>query len=687
MNMPPSNVSQHNFNNNRINAHRSSLIFLTVGVLCYGLAVAQFLLESRIRSSVFIKSIAVSVKNLVNNGFPVIAVVSLVGSVAFMAWILCRFKKVSVLSSEPKQSFSLFRSVLQPAILSLFLIYSLFPLQWMQLAPARSLESYPEGTVLDFLLLMLVLIGTIFFCLYLFYCFPQRISIGLDRGITRLCRLNERYAVAAVVFFSLFITGIFAYFVLGHIPHVQDSIAQLFHAKIFQSGSLFASLPPHKEFFDYINVLNFDKWYSQYPPGHIVMLTLGLITGLPWLVGPVLGALSLLVFFVLTKNIYRDRRTALICCFMMFLSPFFLFMSSSHMNHTTTLLFTLLFLYFYIQIYLSGKTVFALGAGLSLGYVLNVRPLTAGALGIIFVFYLLYSCFYKKEIKLKNILVFSAALAVMVGLLLLFNQLTNGDPLVFGYQKKYQALGFLGKAQFGTAHTIKGGIVNTSNNLIGLNQYLFEWPIPSLVFAVIFFAVPIKKNRWDWLFLSAFLSVVGSYFCYYYQDLCFGPRFYYSIMPFAIIFSVRGFMGLPGWLEQKGFDRRKVRATLALLLIFCVAYTFLFSFPRLINKYSDDYWIATDKIHTEIQRRRIKNALVFIDVWHPRGTLTPNLIPYGSGFQFNSPDLSDEVIYAIDLREKNAELMRYYAGRDFYLCKIFSSMADFELKQIKGPVE
>ena len=208
---------------------------------------------------------------------------------------------------------------------------------------------------------------------------------------------------------------------------------------------------------------------------------------------------------------------------------------------------------------------------------------------------------------------------------------------------------------------------------------MFEWPIPSLVFAFIFFAIPIKKNRWDWLFLSAALVLIGSYFFYYYQDLCFGPRFYYAIMPFAIIFSVRGFLGLPKLLEEKGFDRKKVRATLTLLLLVCFCYAFLFSFPRLIKKYSSDYWIVTDKIHVEVQKRGIKNALVFIDVWIPRDTPSPNLIPYGSAFQFNSPDLSDDVIYAIDLKEKNVELMNYFSERDFYYCKILTSIADFKL--------
>jgi hypothetical protein len=136
------------------------------------------------------------------------------------------------------------------------------------------------------------------------------------------------------------------------------------------------------------------------------------------------------------------------------------------------------------------------------------------------------------------------------------------------------------------------------------------------------------------------------------------------------------------WLEQKGFDRRTTEASLYLLLLCAFLYTFSFSLPSLINKYSDDYRWITDKIHNEVKAQEITNSIVFIDVWHPSGITEPNLIPYASGFQFNSPDLSDDVIYAIDLKEKNAKLMKAFPGRSYYLCKIHKPMSEFTLIQI-----
>jgi hypothetical protein len=333
--------------------------------------------------------------------------------------------------------------------------------------------------------------------------------------------------------------------------------------------------------------------------------------------------------------------------------------------------FILVFLYFYQRIFSSHASIHALLAGLSLGYAITIRPLTAGAVGLPFICYLLFDVYKNKEVPIKTVLIFLAGLSAMVSLLLFYNDLTNGSPFLFGYQKKYQTLGFLGNAQGGEPHTLKGGVINTSNNLIGLNNYLFAWPVPSLIFIFVFFALPIRKNRWDWLCCSSALALIVSYFFYYHQDYIYGPRFYYSLTPFMIILTVRGFLALPPWLEKKGFMKRTAEASLFLFLLLCFLYTLSFSFPTLIKKYSDDYWWVTDKLHRKVEEQGITNAIVFIDCWHPLDLEKPHLIYYGSGFQFNSPDLRDDVIYALDLKERNSELMEAFPNRNYYFCNFF----------------
>jgi len=196
------------------------------------------------------------------------------------------------------------------------------------------------------------------------------------------------------------------------------------------------------------------------------------------------------------------------------------------------------------------------------------------------------------------------------------------------------------------------------------------------------FAVPVNKNRWDYLFLYGSLIPIAAYFFYYYQDLCFGPRFYYSFMPFMALLTARGFLALPHWLNKWSFDRRRTEASLYLLLLLCFFYTFAVSLPSLLQKYANDYWGVTDRIHATVKKQGIANAIVFIDVWYGNPTDNPNLIPYGSGFQFNSPLLKDEIIYAMDLRDKNLNLMKVFPGRNYFLCKFQKPMREFTLTKL-----
>jgi hypothetical protein len=80
-------------------------------------------------------------------------------------------------------------------------------------------------------------------------------------------RIRQRIFLFIIFFTPLLATLFMSHFVFDQIPHVQDSIAQLFQAKIFASGRLYATSHPLREFFDYTHMINNGKWYSQYPPG------------------------------------------------------------------------------------------------------------------------------------------------------------------------------------------------------------------------------------------------------------------------------------------------------------------------------------------------------------------------------------------------------------------------------------
>ncbi|MBW1824687.1 MAG: hypothetical protein JRI87_09000, partial [Deltaproteobacteria bacterium] len=620
-------------------------MFLASGMLCYIIAFFLFYFQKEITSSAPLTKLGFSLEILAEHlwSVPSALVITLfflsISSLYYYTRI--RGKDVRCLRwcIVPLSLF-----FMKCLLFFLFFIYTIFPLRWAQRSFTRAPESFPDYTPL-------------FCCLYCFEKLPLKIVNPIEKVISLFYKWKERYFIGLLLIFCFLITSIIAYSVLDHIPHVLDSIAQLFQAKIFKMGKLYLDPPSQKEFFDYAHVINNVKWYSQYPPGHSLLLMLGLFFGVPWLIGPFLGTLSLFVFYLFIKNIYSDQRMTYLGATLLFLSPFFLFMSSSHMNHTSTLFFVVLFLYFYQRFFSSDSFLTALFSGLSLGYAITIRPLTAVAIGIPFIGNLLICSFRKRRVNIRALLAFFAGVSLMVFLLLFYNDLTNGSPFLFGYQSKYQTLGFLGNAQGGPPHTLKGGVINTSNNLVGINDYLFEWPIPSLIFIFLLFSTPIKKKRWDYLFLYASFMLILSYFFYYHQDYIYGPRFYYSLTPFMIILTVRGFLGIPHWLEKKRFNKRKIEASLYLLLLLCFLYTLSFSLPSLVKKYSDDYWWVTNKLHKTVKEQGITNAIVFIDCWHPLDSKKPHLIYYCSGFQFTSPDLKDHVIYALHLKDKNIVLM------------------------------
>jgi hypothetical protein len=69
----------------------------------------------------------------------------------------------------------------------------------------------------------------------------------------------------AIVFTA---TNLVCYFIFNHIPHIVDSVDQMFHGKIFLLGKLSVPSPEPREFFEVVHMINNGKWYSQYPPGH-----------------------------------------------------------------------------------------------------------------------------------------------------------------------------------------------------------------------------------------------------------------------------------------------------------------------------------------------------------------------------------------------------------------------------------
>lgn len=486
----------------------------------------------------------------------------------------------------------------------------------------------------------------------------KRFTAGFDTLRSYVFESSERTFLAGSFLAFFLITNLISFFVFEHLPHVQDSIAQLFHAKIFAQGHFTAPPPAEPEFFQFLQMILREKWYSQYPPGHILILAPAILIGMPWIVNPLLGSLSILPLYFLGKELYGEK-TGRTAALLALASPFLFFMSSEFMNHTTALFFFLAFLLFLTKAIRSGRMGNGLIAGGALGWLILIRPYSAAALALPFLVYGLSVLIRRRAFAWRAGTGFTVSLLFFIGLLLGFNLITNGDPLEFGFQVLWgdQVTPGFGGSNAGEAHTPLKGIAQTLSSLNGINKYLFEWPLPSLIFVAVLFASR-GKGVWDYLLGASFLSVLAAYFFYWFHDWCFGPRFLYETAGPLILLTARGIQQFPDWSREMLGTRAtdvRMRQGLAAFVLLLVVIGFASNVPAHIRNYSTSYW-GVDGVPLGLVRRQgIDRGIVFM----PQSK-------FGSVFPENDPFMQNELIFARDLGEANTRLLQHYPSLPAY---------------------
>ena len=128
---------------------------------------------------------------------------------------------------------------------------------------------------------------------------PARLLL---KAYDRLLGLRPAVFVTLLALMVLIAASLISWRVLGQVPRIHDDVAQLFQARLFAAGRLFAASPGVPQFFDMMMMINDGKWYSQYPPGHPLLLALGVLVRAPWLINPLLGALTVVVAYLLGRR-------------------------------------------------------------------------------------------------------------------------------------------------------------------------------------------------------------------------------------------------------------------------------------------------------------------------------------------------------------------------------------------------
>ena len=377
---------------------------------------------------------------------------------------------------------------------------------------------------------------------------------GLTRGaVTTFAR--RPWLVTSLVALMAMLAYVFvALRVLGGRPLLIDELVQVLQAQMYAHGSLWTPVAPHPEFFSSMHVVDtHGKVFSQFPAGGPAVLTLGVLLGAPWIVGPLCGAIAVMAFGALARRAEPTRPAVALGALLLFaFAPFAVWMSGSHMNHVPALMWVTIAIACGAQGLEDSRPrpLSALASGLALGCAAATRPVDALAFALpLAVWYLARALGDRR--RWADAFAAGAGVAIPMALLIWANLQTTGAPLLFGYEQLWGANHGLGfhRAPWGLVHTPARGVELVNLYLLRLQTYLFETPFPSLLPAIAALGLARRFRALDRYLLWSGALLLGLYFAYWHDGFYLGPRFVYLLLPVLALYSARS---LPALRERVG---------------------------------------------------------------------------------------------------------------------------------------
>jgi len=483
----------------------------------------------------------------------------------------------------------------------------------------------------------------------------DRLALRFD-ALQRPPGLVATTALALAVFGLVMVVRVY---VLRHSVITDDENVYHFQAQLLASGRLYAeSLPePIRPFFDNQFVVNNGRWYGLYFLGHSAVLAAFMKIGLVEWTGAVEAALTLLLAVGIARRVFGDR-AAILTGILLATSPFFIFVSATHLSQPTSMLLLALFAYLSLRIEESPqKTQWWVIAASALVGAVFTRPQSAVLLSLPFIARISF-LIVRRELRprwispLVALIVLVAGAAAFLGV----NRALTGSIFQTGYHA-YWALGHKWMFPVGAFYTIR----EISQNLVQLNFWLLGWPI-SLVFVPFFrrtgrawalAAVPVIALVWYGLVAVPSVAAVG-------------PVYYAETIVPLVILTASGLEQMVALARARLGESRLAHAVIIAPVAGVVASILAFvpfeaaSLRLMAN--------VTQAPYDLVESRGLQNALVFVHSL-PSTSMAPGSWAYYH--RNNSPDLSDRVLFVRDLGpEKDKDLIRYLPDRTPYLMQM-----------------
>jgi hypothetical protein len=433
-----------------------------------------------------------------------------------------------------------------------------------------------------------------------------------------LCRLVARVArnpvmlsiLVALLGMALYI--VVALHILGGRPLNIDEMVQVLQAQIFAQGRLFLPLSDHPAFFSSMNVVEMHgRYFAQFPAGGPAMLLPGVLAGTPWIVGPVCGAITILAFGAYLRIAEPRPGVAFGALLLFAFAPFVFFVSGSHMNDVTSLMWTTIGVAAMSAAVSSEspRRWLSMLSGFGFGMAATIRPVDAIAFALpAGIWYLVRAI--RDRARWRDALPAALGVAVPMAVLLWINSRTTGSPLLFGYEAlwgKAHNLGFHA-APYGTVHTPARGLELINIYFIRLQTYAFETPLPSLVPLIGALLLTRRLTPHDRYLIAGSALLVGLYFCYWFGGFYHGPRYVYFLMLPIALWTARF---LPLVVERFGRGSPVHRG--AVYGCICAGLIAIgVSVPIRARQYSGSYLTGRFDADSAAAAAGVENALVFV---------------------------------------------------------------------------
>ena len=351
------------------------------------------------------------------------------------------------------------------------------------------------------------------------------------RGLQR-----ELPIVALLALFAGGLALAIAWTVLDGIPHVSDGVSYFFQGKIFASGRLWLEPPAVPGLFEHENVILKDgRWCSLYPPGWPLLLALGWLLGAPWVLNPILLAVSVVGVWRLGRALF-DPATGVLAAAALAVSPFALMMGAGDLAHVPALCASVWCLAFLVEGASgsgSGGANRLVLAGLLGGYAFLTRPFTAVALLAPAVLWGLWRLRGEGRL-LPGVGRMAAGAAPSLALFLLYDWAVFGHPLTTGYQVyDPNRFGAVEQASLPLSWILSDRLPWYLRNL---NRCLWGFPWPDLLtFLPLLWPRPGRSR--DAMLAVCAVALVAGHLPYYWADVIYsGPRFAFEALgPLAVL--------------------------------------------------------------------------------------------------------------------------------------------------------